>query len=626
VILTRSTGPYNDLNGSLGLFQVASNTVPEAGDTYRGVIVHDHALLRLKLLDEEPGDFFDAAPDGVSNVVGATEAGGVLLTGCRGTGSRTNWGPKASTWYADFESAFAGVDLTHLRTTQPLGLSLDFYGLVSWYRLNRIEPAVEYDDDQRPRRLTITVESIENSATPLANDLELMLGSNWASTGEFDQRTVNSPVTVTLRSGTPRPLGEYVGHLKRFEDLMSLVYEDDIRAESGQGLMDYAPTDRSLRRPAFWNRDLMGPPVQDRTRRLSQVPYFSPESLGETEGVARWLAYCQAHPTIVNSIVGQYRNEVEPVLGSLLEVASAIEHWVVAEAGDTDHFMSSFLGDVGGQALTWLRAPRRWRLRFIEIYNAVKHGRSEGLDRSEIREFTHVARFLLRVTVLRKVAQGDLISAEMIDCIARNEWMTRRLRERFAHVDLSGQEVNTRDRGEVDALDRLVNSGVFSDDQVQQLRSCRAGLLVEATVRAGAPPAAARKWWTTELSRRANEAGVELAALGVTPEQVASVQALVDARTITDTLARQVFYGVLAGEGTPAEVVAARGLAVVSDDGALLAAVDRAIAAQPGAADKIRGGKPQAAGPLIGAVMKEMGGKAEAARVRELVGERVTAG
>jgi len=71
-------------------------------------------------------------------------------------------------------------------------------------------------------------------------------------------------------------------------------------------------------------------------------------------------------------------------------------------------------------------------------------------------------------------------------------------------------------------------------------------------------------------------------------------------------------------------VVAARGLAMVSDDGALLAAVDRAIAAQPGAAEKIRGGKPQAAGALIGAVMKEMAGKADAARVRELVVERVT--
>ena len=56
--------------------------------------------------------------------------------------------------------------------------------------------------------------------------------------------------------------------------------------------------------------------------------------------------------------------------------------------------------------------------------------------------------------------------------------------------------------------------------------------------------------------------------LGITPAQVAEVQQLVDAGTINDKLARQVFEGVLAGEGTPAEVVRARGLAVVSDDSA----------------------------------------------------------
>ena len=88
-------------------------------------------------------------------------------------------------------------------------------------------------------------------------------------------------------------------------------------------------------------------------------------------------------------------------------------------------------------------------------------------------------------------------------------------------------------------------------------------------------------------------------------------------------LARQVFEGVLAGEGSPDEVVASRGLAVVSDDGALGAAVDSAIAANPDVADKIREGKVAAAGALIGAVMKEMRGQADAGRVRELILEKL---
>ena len=80
----------------------------------------------------------------------------------------------------------------------------------------------------------------------------------------------------------------------------------------------------------------------------------------------------------------------------------------------------------------------------------------------------------------------------------------------------------------------------------------------------------------------------------------------------------------LAGEGDPDEIVEARGLAVVSDEGALTAAVDEAIAANPDVAAKIRDGKVAAAGVLVGAVMKATRGQADAARVRELILERLT--
>ena len=148
--------------------------------------------------------------------------------------------------------------------------------------------------------------------------------------------------------------------------------------------------------------------------------------------------------------------------------------------------------------------------------------------------------------------------------------------------------------------------------------------MVEDTVAAGASPASARKWWVTELARRANEAGVELDELAITPAQVAGVQALVDEGKVNDKLARQVIDGVLAGEGEPAEVVEKRGLVVVSDEGALSAAVDEVIAANPDVADKIRDGKVQAAGALIGQVMKAMRGQADAAKVRELILARLS--
>jgi aspartyl-tRNA(Asn)/glutamyl-tRNA(Gln) amidotransferase subunit B len=170
---------------------------------------------------------------------------------------------------------------------------------------------------------------------------------------------------------------------------------------------------------------------------------------------------------------------------------------------------------------------------------------------------------------------------------------------------------------------RLLADWGFSDLEMRDLINAGAVDLVEATVAAGASPASARKWWSGELARRANVEGVDLAALPITPAQVAQLQALVESGRLNDGLARQALDGVLAGEGDPESVVAARGLEVVSDDAALGAAVDRAISAQPGVADKIRAGKVSAAGALIGAVMKEMRGQADAARVRALILERL---
>jgi len=172
--------------------------------------------------------------------------------------------------------------------------------------------------------------------------------------------------------------------------------------------------------------------------------------------------------------------------------------------------------------------------------------------------------------------------------------------------------------------ERLQAAWGLSDVDMQAVVNAGAVGLIEATVAAGAAPAAARKWWLNELAQRANADGIELEAVGVTPGQVAELQQLVDEGTLNDKLARTVLDGVVAAEGSPREVVAARGLAVVSDTGALTAAVDEAIAAHPDVAAKVREGKVAAAGVLVGAVMKTTGGRADAKTVRELVLSRLS--
>ncbi|MDO5710447.1 MAG: Asp-tRNA(Asn)/Glu-tRNA(Gln) amidotransferase subunit GatB [Micrococcales bacterium] len=166
---------------------------------------------------------------------------------------------------------------------------------------------------------------------------------------------------------------------------------------------------------------------------------------------------------------------------------------------------------------------------------------------------------------------------------------------------------------------RLQGEWGASDLDMRDVVGAGALDLIDASVLAGASPAGARKWWMGEVLRRANADGRELADVPLTPEQVAGLDAMVTAGRLTDAMARQVLDGVLAGEGDPEQVADARGLRLVRDDGALQAAVDTVITANPAVADKVRGGKVQAAGALIGQVMKEMRGQADAAKARQLI-------
>jgi len=162
----------------------------------------------------------------------------------------------------------------------------------------------------------------------------------------------------------------------------------------------------------------------------------------------------------------------------------------------------------------------------------------------------------------------------------------------------------------------------MSDTAFAQLKP-GASTLVSDTVRAGAPVEDAAKWWLGDLSRRANAEDVELADLAITPAQVAALAGMVADGQVNDRLARQVLDGVLAGEGEPEAVAAARGLAVMSDTTALDAAVDAAIAENPDVVAKILSGKVAAVGVLLGSVMKATRGQADAASVKAMIAQRL---
>jgi aspartyl-tRNA(Asn)/glutamyl-tRNA(Gln) amidotransferase subunit B len=175
-------------------------------------------------------------------------------------------------------------------------------------------------------------------------------------------------------------------------------------------------------------------------------------------------------------------------------------------------------------------------------------------------------------------------------------------------------------------LKRLQEEWRLPPAEMNAIRNADALDVVAGTVATGTSPAAAYKWWLGEILRQANDRGTDLTSLSkiITPTQVGRIEELVSSGKLNDRLARDVIDAVLDGEGDPDEVVKARSLAVVSDEGTLTAAVDEAIAANPDVVAKIRGGKIAAVGVLVGEVRKATGGKADAARVRELILERLS--
>jgi aspartyl-tRNA(Asn)/glutamyl-tRNA(Gln) amidotransferase subunit B len=166
---------------------------------------------------------------------------------------------------------------------------------------------------------------------------------------------------------------------------------------------------------------------------------------------------------------------------------------------------------------------------------------------------------------------------------------------------------------------RLQREWKFSDLEMRDVLNADVLDLIEETIAAGAGAQGAKKWWLGELSREANARGVTLEEMPITPKDVAQVEALVADGKLNDKLAKQTITGVLAGEGTPAEVVSKHGYQVVSDDGALVAAVDEAMAANPDIVDKLKSGNMKPMGAIIGSVMRATKGQADAKAVTKIV-------
>ena len=125
-------------------------------------------------------------------------------------------------------------------------------------------------------------------------------------------------------------------------------------------------------------------------------------------------------------------------------------------------------------------------------------------------------------------------------------------------------------------------------------------------------------WTTNALMARLAEDGLEFDASPIPSSDIAGLVELIETGVISSKIAKEVFDHMWAGEGTPKAIVEARGLVQVTDTGAIEAAIDKIIAANPDKAAAVKE-KPQAIGWFVGQVMKDTGGKANPAAVNEIL-------
>jgi len=146
----------------------------------------------------------------------------------------------------------------------------------------------------------------------------------------------------------------------------------------------------------------------------------------------------------------------------------------------------------------------------------------------------------------------------------------------------------------------------------------------ETVARASGDPRAAANWVASELLGRLNAAKLGIEGSPVTPESLASLIRLINDGTISGKIAKTVFDEMFAGSGEPDVIVARHGLTQITDESAIVAAVEKVIADNPSQAALYRGGKTATLGWFVGQVMKTTQGKANPALVNKILKEKLS--
>lgn len=422
------------LSGALGFFWTDVADLKNEDNTRRGQLRRVDDFLQVETLTEELDGDFMRGRDLPDLLIGALNAGSVVIPDVTGVGRSFNWGAgRSSSETFRARSLLFGIgDLLSLRSGRVLEVSAMFPAALSWAGLQVDESKVTTDGQNRVQEVSITLKRVKDPpGGRLGNGLTLVLRGHWQTSGgrsPGEPRQITTALEIVCRSTTPRHVADLVRPLEEAQNLLSLALDGWVDAAPGRAVLD--TLDRQAA-PQFWTGRLMVPPPGARPMPSSPLAFFSLRDLGGARGLARWVRLCMEHPRAVTPLTAPLRSGGRLREEYLRSVAAAIEYWVTANKktwgkGFTSKgFYSRLQGLVrhaGSHAAKLLGDSTKWADALTEDYNKLKHDPAAVIDPRRVGLLAMSGRLLLECTLLDDCAGTRAVSRRFASDYRLQEW------------------------------------------------------------------------------------------------------------------------------------------------------------------------------------------------------------
>ncbi|GAA1069777.1 hypothetical protein GCM10009641_88400 [Mycobacterium cookii] len=343
-------------------------------------------------------------------VAGITEAGTVLapVEAIHRSTTRGDFSMPVVRWHLG--NLLVNVDFDEVDDDTISASQMHYVGLGSWSgRPDHVDEPITERDGYGWR---IEVHQGQERTAEIDPAFDLTIEHDWTLTGPEDQRSLQRPLKVGVRSSERRPLREHVERLDAVHALLSIAHWKPVSAI--RGVAQLAPG--SKKRALLWDHTMVAEVVRPDN---NEFPVFTLADIGDLTGLAAWVNVCLTKPRAVTPIVRHRLFQNQTPEARLLYTAAALEYWTASNARNPDapwakkvpeRKVPEAIGNSVGQAWeAWIGDPDRWSKQFYGTYVHLKHT-ANLVDPDVVDALEYSGRWLLAASILDQCADSTASS------------------------------------------------------------------------------------------------------------------------------------------------------------------------------------------------------------------------